>query len=120
MKNEIYRFTLFEEGFVDVPSLGPAPKEPGLLSVCREIRKDARAIYYEENKFRFKIIEFDATRYLRFTKVHPIVPNFLFGDLSRGCWPNLKVWLKAFYEGWAGCTDGKADDPLVNGAARMF
>ena len=54
LKNEIYRFSLLVQGDITIPSTGPAPKLPALLSVCREIRRDALQIYYQENDFWFQ------------------------------------------------------------------
>ena len=103
LKNEIYRVSLVQD-YIWVPSTGPAPKEPGLLSVCREIRHDALQIYYKENSFCFDITDFDATRHIDFCQTNGRLEfanhnsRFTF-DEEPGSWPNLKKWLEAYYKG---------------------
>ena len=103
LKDEIYRFSLVQ-GDIRISSTGPAPKEPGLLSVCREIRCDALQIYYQENDFCFDIAGFDATRHINFCKTDGRKELNKKGSLftideEPGSWPNLKKWLQAFYYG---------------------
>lgn len=61
MRNKIYEHVLLSKHRIDLSQL-PHRKQPALLSVCRQIRTEAIAIYYNENKFSFKVKEYDAAK----------------------------------------------------------
>lgn len=66
MRNRIYRYVLLEtEPIRTTPSRTPPP-QPGLLSTCRQIRKESLDIYYQENKFKIHVVHFDSRQLAEF------------------------------------------------------
>lgn len=101
LKNNIYRFTLVEDGDINIPADGPLPVEPGLLRTCFEIRDDAQQIWLRENTFNFDVEELDTTQYRRWCRASPCKrdANITY-DLSEPAspfWDALCPWLRAFF-----------------------
>ncbi|EME44661.1 hypothetical protein DOTSEDRAFT_35045 [Dothistroma septosporum NZE10] len=114
MRNPIYRYTLIEDQAV-IMSVAHLPVEPGLLQhlssraeltthktkICLEIRQDALAIYYQENKLGFRILDFDADAYIKYCKSAQRRCNsnymLVIWHPQAGLWPNLLRWLEAYW-----------------------
>lgn len=75
-------------------------KPPPLLSACRRIRNDAKAIWLEQNRFEITIRDCDASIldafYRRLYGVgRPHEKKFAIALVGRKKWSNLKQWCKA-------------------------
>lgn len=98
--NKIYNYALVEEGPISIPHTGIFP--PGLLSVCRQIHKEASSVYYTENVFHARIENYNGAAFVPFSA---IVDKYR-GSSPRPCiesvttlpgphWKNLMMWIKA-------------------------
>lgn len=57
LRNAIYELAVVDHsGGIEIEK---TLKEPALLSVCTQIRYEATAVYYEQNKFRYDAIHLD-------------------------------------------------------------
>ncbi|KAM3420865.1 hypothetical protein BST61_g4104 [Cercospora zeina] len=101
LRNKIYRDVLVQPDKIRISTaMTQPPLEPGILLVNRQIRQEARAIYYYENHFRFDLYEIDASAYMRWVRAEPIIRSRLqvwfkmyivaSPDVA---WQNLMVWL---------------------------
>lgn len=101
--------------------------QPGLLQVCRQIRAEASAIYYQENRFYHDVIDLDPDVIINFWKhakhfltIHDDRTH-LWLTPTRNSWANLLRWLKAFHEDRAMImNDAKAVDPVCDILAGAF
>ena len=102
LRNLIYRYTLIEtegDAEISIPASGAPPQHPPLLHTCRLIRKEATAIYFEENKFAFELRDFDNTRLRRWcglSRQHRDTP-VIFKFWGRPVWTNLLQWLEDYH-----------------------
>ena len=127
IRNIIYRYALVQNGDIIIrPPTLPAPDQPSLLQVNRQIRAEARGIYYHENRFVCTIWSFDAAAVIKwqtsinaYAKVNPQI-----GLVHHGppIWTNLLRWLEEFYcSKVTGIRDVRSSAPsYVKAAARMF
>lgn len=102
LRDIIYQYTLVEDGDVLIAANGPLPAEPGLLSTCTQVRMEASIIYYETNKFNFTVVnDHNASSFLRWSRSSKQRRSANIGyTLGVGMtnWPNLRQWLKAFWD----------------------
>lgn len=100
LRNAIYRFALVENDRIQITDQKPPPSEPGLLSVNKQVRKEARGIYHKENIFRFHVADYDITILLKWCAVSFRRRTSRFNYLINRShnWPTLLAWLKAYYE----------------------
>lgn len=101
LRNNIYHLVLVEPRAIVIDDQRPPPPEPGLLSVCKQIRSEAIGVYFKANLFRFIIHDLDATTYIRWCvashKRKSCHKRFEVRESYN--WTNLLVWLKAYYDG---------------------
>ncbi|KAK5127508.1 hypothetical protein LTR85_006847 [Meristemomyces frigidus] len=101
LRNAIYRFATVgaNELIIDPQQLILAPPEPGLLSVCKQIRKEASGLYYRENLFLFSVRDFDASLYVLWCSASKLRKQCHQRFLTSGSnnWSNLLAWLEAYY-----------------------
>ncbi|KAK4549874.1 hypothetical protein LTR36_005175 [Oleoguttula mirabilis] len=86
---------------IQIDEQRPPPSEPALLRVHKQMRAEARAIYYKENTFRFHVNDFDITAVLRWYAVsatHRKCHHHYIISSSHD-WPRLLAWLQAYYDG---------------------
>ncbi|KAF7192845.1 hypothetical protein HII31_05828 [Pseudocercospora fuligena] len=97
LRNQIYDLALIEEDSIQVSS---TLKEPALLSVCRQIRSEARGIWFSENQFTFRVVDCDISLLLKSFAWVQDVPGKtpLFKLRGRPNWANLMAWCKAVFE----------------------
>lgn len=115
LRNEIYRLVLVSNNQLRVTK-SSIPTQPPLTMVSRQIRKEAIAIFYHENKFGVEVVNNDGrhegvwlakigrenTNLLDFSRIHEDYYIFLFSQNSTNPWKNLLQWLKDFYHYKAG------------------
>ena len=99
---KIYREVLIEpNAILTSPASTAPPIEPPLLWTCRQIRKEALSIYYEENNFTWDIEDNNASLYIQWCRAQPsrakVEANFLLEDSQN--WPNLMKWVDACGQG---------------------
>lgn len=104
----IYELVLGSEESIDIDV---NLREPGLLSVNRQIRNEAREIWYRCNKFYAKIIACDDELMYRFL-VHcrgylGVIPRLELTTDDGKNWANLTVWCKHI---WYGISPGIDQD----------
>jgi hypothetical protein len=135
VRNLIYRFTLLEPANIKIQATPQPEQQPTLLQICRQIRREALGIYYNENKFAFSIADFDASVLIKWSCSSPArrgcPKHLLFQAPPRsGSRQNLLVWLKAYFEGdvtsmggtkipSSGRSQRKAARPLFEMVGRM-
>jgi hypothetical protein len=59
VRNIIYRFALVPEDTIVVEIADTSPMDPPLLKTCRQIRTEARGIFYQENKVTLAVRNLD-------------------------------------------------------------
>lgn len=109
---KIYEFALVKPWDLHV-MLGL--KEPRLLSTNRQIREEARAMWYNENTFHFDVHDCDDNLMYRFVKharslgVHPKTKCTI--DDSKN-WANLQEWCFPIWTGVSGKISSKHSDEM--------
>lgn len=80
-------------------------KQPALLRTCSQIRNEAKAIYYLENKFRFRALDFDSsalTAWYQHGKAFWNKPlalnNITRSGTGRPVWANVELRAKRIHE----------------------
>lgn len=106
VRTRIYDHTLVSETDIDLTRKRDRP-EPGILTVCRQARKEAAPIYYSVNKFCYLNCNFKGAAIVPFckklAKYHPgHTGNFVRVEMCTYTYSidhqNLKPWLKAYYD----------------------
>ncbi|KAK6438896.1 hypothetical protein LTR95_004892 [Oleoguttula sp. CCFEE 5521] len=101
LRNHIWRLAVIADHAVPVSNTGVT--EPGLLSTCHMIRKEAGCIYYAENDFDLLCDHYDPTAFMliiskweRFNAVDRLYEGTgLHISVSHiPSWTNLMIWLK--------------------------
>ena len=98
IRNHIYQAALVETDEIVITKKGPS--QPALLRVCRQIRREARGIYYTANKFAVKIERFEGAPLVPFSEQHAIWSggaNLIIRMVGRPCWVNFLAWLKEYH-----------------------
>lgn len=109
LRNRIYRYVVCEDEPIEVTE---DTREPGLLSTCRQIRAEARSIWFLENRFEFHIRELDITLlslFYRRQKKH-LRKGSDSGKVRKVTtthkhynWANLMRWCKVAFDGDVWC-----------------
>ena len=117
MRNRIYREVLVE-GRITISGHDQLPTEPPLLRVCRTTRHEALSIYYQENRFRFLIVDNDASKYIKWFKscIRREDANISIDPYDSRNRGNLLKWAEAFYRGECGMP-GEPEDAQTEGDA---
>ncbi|KAK5117142.1 hypothetical protein LTR85_008910 [Meristemomyces frigidus] len=102
LRNRIYRHALVSDLLIRVTRTKDW-EQPALLATSKQIRHEARKIYYLENRFRLIAANMDSAAITAFAQN---VGPYLHDDLQivveptgRPDWNNLLRWLKDFFEG---------------------
>ena len=100
----IYREALVSDEAIDIDTTNR--RVPGLLQINRQIRQEARPLYFLENTFDIACPNFDATALFAFHKQSSGI-NFSDNDYDRPFdifvgkkprdWKNLVHWIRAVY-----------------------
>lgn len=107
LRNRIYDFALVSRKRLQVTDGSPALEQPALLRTCRQIRREAIAIYYTDNRFRFIVHAYDGAAMIPFREVlikyreSAKTSNFsiaLCDNCDEVHIDNLDVWLEAHYK----------------------
>ncbi|KAM0715308.1 hypothetical protein Q7P37_008806 [Cladosporium fusiforme] len=111
LRNHVYNYALAaEDGVIRITRKEGIP-EPGLLTACKFIRKEAIGVFYDINRVSIVALDYHPAAYILFTaKVHSldlIVDGFVETPGSNN-WHNLKLWLRAIHSGKAA---GLSDKP---------
>ena len=62
LRNTIYRLALVSNNTIEVGAADAPPMDPPLLMTCRQIRREARGIYYQENTVNFTALDYDVRK----------------------------------------------------------
>lgn len=101
LRNRIYRYALVTPERILLR--GENKKQPALLRVSRQVRKEAIKIYYDENEFAYHFVDlagapgeccYEIVRRYRSEGRN----NFVVVMRGGGTWKNLLAWVKARYE----------------------
>jgi len=65
LRNTIYRLALVSEDPIELEDADIPPMDPPLLKTCRQIRSEARGIFYKENKVIFLVEDWDISRIVK-------------------------------------------------------
>ena len=115
LRNKIYRLALLSTEKIEV-SDNNKPKEPSLLMVNKQIRKEAIGIYYSENHFRFVVKAFNSAflqEWFQGSKDRINCQHTYKIERSTNL-ANLLGWIKAYYDRKTG---GHIPGRRHNGAA---
>jgi hypothetical protein len=99
IRNAIYRCVLVETAEIRITSSN-IPEDPSLLSVCRQVRRKAKTMYYRANKFAFQIFDYDGifmVKWLQSSADHAACQCIVKYTGVQN-WSNMCAWLKATYE----------------------
>ncbi|KAK4613901.1 hypothetical protein CLAFUW4_09311 [Fulvia fulva] len=103
LRNKIYRYSICEKDGIEVPRTGR--EQPGLTRTCKQIRKEATAIYYLENIFLVDAPGFDrytCERIERQARAHVNIGKLDFlidTEAYSYSWSELVKWLKLYHDG---------------------
>ncbi|KAK5733829.1 hypothetical protein LTR17_009381 [Elasticomyces elasticus] len=118
LRNQIWRYVLHEQNAIPVSSA--ASQQPALLRTCRQITRETRGIFYNENTFRITVIDLKMTvprqHWLETGVPEPYARGFyLIGSLNAS---NLMQWCKMRHGGHGVCFRvGGLDDPCRQAVA---
>ncbi|KAI5358248.1 hypothetical protein Slin15195_G065750 [Septoria linicola] len=92
-------------------------QEPGALRACRQMRNEARTMWYISNHFTIDVFDCEITRLLSFTKRTAAmrgnaVCNLTVNVIEGGDWDGLRGWCYAFHEDQGCNAIEKSDDKL--------
>ncbi|KAK4995285.1 hypothetical protein LTR66_004870 [Elasticomyces elasticus] len=102
LRNKIYRMALIW-GIARLQIQRGRDKQPALIQVCRQIRREAFSIFFQEAPFQVDIVGLDGTDIIEWMRPHRgrftngVTLN-LVGDPS---WPNLLRWMQEIHAGRA-------------------
>lgn len=100
LRNMIYTLVVTRDDPVRTLEDGKTYPEPELLATCRQIRQEARSVYYATNTFYCRVRDLDATTVFEFvgrSSAHAKA-GLRFGFGGKANWSNLKTWLKFTYD----------------------
>ncbi|KAF7190633.1 hypothetical protein HII31_07792 [Pseudocercospora fuligena] len=126
LRNRIYEYVLCDDDCIEITK--DNWMQPALLQTCKTIRNEGMGIYYCENRFDIRAVNFDCSIMLHFLR-H--TRNFYdrmkveidVSRLNSEAWPNLLGWLKADFEGRLPIYpqyDAEEDAEQFNTAAKAF
>lgn len=118
LRNIIYRLVLVqpnEHGF-QIAGTETLPDQPALLQTCRQIRNDAREMYFQQNEFIFNIVDFDAGPFIKWCRVSDAHRTACAWMSINGApnWSNLKAWVEHYYFGRVFGFTGEVDWPSLS------
>lgn len=101
----MYRLILIEEHYITVSARSSSP-EPGLLSVCKQIRDEARKLYYSENCFILSIEGYHLQPFIPWYRLlqqlgvddHLRATSCIISD-GQCRWSDLLSWCRAAHNG---------------------
>lgn len=101
IRNSIYRYTLVEEEICITPWDLSGASHPALLEVNRQIRSEATEIHYKENRFSWRIDDFDSKLFRKWqgSSAARFDARIVYTFSGRPSFRNLMEWLKAYHEG---------------------
>ncbi|KAK5127467.1 hypothetical protein LTR85_006806 [Meristemomyces frigidus] len=104
LRNAIYRLSVVERNKVMISSRRPAPPQPGIMQVSRQVRAEIVSIYYKENTFGHIIRDYDYRLYRKWclSSKFRVKSNMVFKTHKPTNWANLLEWVKAWYHGECG------------------
>ena len=113
IRNRIYNYALVE-GRIEIQSHSEPPPQPALLQVNRQIRSEARQMYYRENNFVWFINDYDCGTFIRWSqsserRKHA---NHIWKMGGLCVWENVLQWLEAIYY-------NRVDGPAWHGEERV-
>jgi hypothetical protein len=109
LRNRIYEDVLVDEEIDDVDwdkaaiHIDGSTREPGLLKACKQIRREARKMYYSQNMFSVIICDLKLMPHAS----HPIWEDTRETEIVLGGghdWDNLMEWLRAYHAGTISAT----------------
>src|ERR1700761_7255173 len=96
LRNRVYRHALHQPDGITIDSQNWL--QPPMLLVCRQMREEAKSIFYKENDFSLHITGLKLTpqkeHWLWKGKI-----NFQFEFSGQAVWKNLLGWLEMYYKG---------------------
>lgn len=107
----IYRLVLVQEDILLVSPRQTPPLDPPLLRTCRQIRLEARRIFYNENSMIFDVVNLDISKLVRWLDLSPAHDDLCRATTIRffrtpgsqradgsiiSTWNNLLAWVKLY------------------------
>ena len=107
LRNTIYRLALVSNNTIEVGAADAPPMDPPLLMTCRQIRREARGIYYQENAMNFTTLDYDVRKIVtwldRSPAHHDLYANarltLSVTNQYTICWYNLHNWTYMYRKG---------------------
>jgi hypothetical protein len=107
IRNEIYRLVLVSEDKIRVGVNDAPPMDPPLLRTNRQIRSEARGIFYKENRAEFSVLNYDIRKIITWLDLSPIHHSLYANaqlelsvtDQYTICWYNLHNWVYMYRKG---------------------
>jgi hypothetical protein len=107
IRNEIYRLVLVSEDKIRVGVNDAPPMDPPLLRTNRQIRSEARGIFYKENRAEFSVLNYDIRKIVTWLDLSPIHHSLYANaqlelsvtDQYTICWYNLHNWVYMYRKG---------------------
>lgn len=123
LRNHIYRYALVQDSGIQVSA--QERLQPALLRTCRQTRKEASSIFYEENTFEVNTVDMKPQLPLQHwaeTEVGAKNPKLItINILGVSKWCNLKDWLEQYHSCKIFGLSDAANTPVrIQCAARAF
>lgn len=114
LRTKIYEFCLLEPDLINIDS---NPVEPALLSVNRQMRKEARPLYYNDNNFSVPVIDYNDELLCKFYKrSRDLTGTVRSGSLilsGNPNWTNLMRWCENIWRAKSTGLDRHEDGALA-------
>ena len=120
LRNHIYTYVLVDEDRIIIDRSRFV--QPGLLRSCRQIREEARSIYYLNNAFGTSVRDLDPYNLIAFkrqagnfgprTKTEIVIYTWP-PEQGQLAWSNLMKWLEAYHNGRAPGLRGKQEERSI-------
>ncbi|KAK4955217.1 hypothetical protein LTR10_007412 [Elasticomyces elasticus] len=121
LRNSIYEHTLVSHEPIRI---GKTVKQPPLLQVCKQIRREAGPLYFHQNNFRVVLTDLDFTSTMRLCQLAKlfllVLPTISYSVTrsDQGNWENLLTGAKAVHVGLIP-RSGRVVNGTGHGAAAM-
>ena len=104
-RNEIYRLVLVSE--IEVAAADSLPMDPPLLRTNRQIRSEARGIFYQENRVKISVLNYNISKinaWLGLSSAHRDMyanAQLVLSVTNQNtiCWYNLRYWVYQYNRG---------------------